>query len=136
MLSCCICFIMVLWNQTHNISNMCLPSTVVLCLVTQSCPTLCDLMECSLPGSSVHGDSPSKNTGMGCHFLLQGLNPGLMHSRQSLYCLSHQGRKFYFLELKEDLPSSVSLMLSSAFIVLFSFLEILFICTFHVHFWF
>ena len=24
-------------------------------LVTQSCPTLCDPMECSLPGSSVHG---------------------------------------------------------------------------------
>ena len=27
----------------------------VLCLVTQSCPTLCDPMDCSLPGSSVHG---------------------------------------------------------------------------------
>ena len=27
----------------------------VLCLVTQSCPTLCDLMDCSPPGSSVHG---------------------------------------------------------------------------------
>ena len=23
--------------------------------VAQSCPTLCDLMDCSLPGSSVHG---------------------------------------------------------------------------------
>ena len=27
----------------------------VLCLVTQSCPTLCDPMDCSPPGSSVHG---------------------------------------------------------------------------------
>ena len=27
----------------------------VLCLVAQSCPTLCDPMDCSLPGSSVHG---------------------------------------------------------------------------------
>ena len=27
----------------------------VLCLVVQSCPTLCDPMNCSLPGSSVHG---------------------------------------------------------------------------------
>ena len=35
-----------------------------------SCPTLYDPMDCSLPGSSVHGDSPGKNTGMGCHFLL------------------------------------------------------------------
>ena len=28
---------------------------VVLCQVTQSCPTLCDPMDCSPPGSSVHG---------------------------------------------------------------------------------
>jgi len=54
-------------------------------------------MDCSLPGSSVHRDSPGKNTGMGCHALLQGifptqgLNTGLLHCRQILYCLSHQG---------------------------------------------
>ena len=41
------------------------------CLVANSCPTLCDPMDCSLPGSSVHGDSLGKNTGVGCHFLLQ-----------------------------------------------------------------
>ena len=69
----------------------------VLCLVNQSCPTLWDPMDCSLPGSSVHGDSPGKNTGVGCHALLQGifptqgLNPGLLHYRQILYSLSHQG---------------------------------------------
>ena len=39
----------------------------------------------------------SKNTGVGCHFLLQGIiptqgsNPGLLHCRQTLYHLSHQG---------------------------------------------
>ena len=34
----------------------------VLCLVAQSCPTLCVPMDCSLPDSSIHGDSPgSKN---------------------------------------------------------------------------
>ena len=38
----------------------------------QSCPTLCNPMDCSLPGSSVHGDSPGKNTGVCCHVLLQG----------------------------------------------------------------
>ena len=32
----------------------------------QSCPTPCNPMDCSLPGSSVHGDSPGKNTGVGC----------------------------------------------------------------------
>ena len=37
----------------------------VLCLVAQSRPTLCDLMNCSPPGSSIHGDSPGKNTGVG-----------------------------------------------------------------------
>ena len=35
----------------------------------QSCLTLGDPMDCSLPGS-VHGDSPDKNTGVGCHVLL------------------------------------------------------------------
>ena len=40
---------------------------------------------------------PGKNAGVGCHFFLQGifltqgLNPGLLHWRQTLYCLSHQG---------------------------------------------
>ena len=71
----------------------------VLCLVAQSCLTLCDPMDCSLPGSSIHGNSPGKNTGVGCHALLQGifptqgLNPGLPHCRRILYRLSHQGSK-------------------------------------------
>ena len=62
----------------------------------QSCLTLCNPMDCSPPGSSVHGDSPGKNTGVGCHALLQGIfptqgsNPDLPHCR-CLYCLSHQG---------------------------------------------
>ena len=30
------------------------------CLVTQLCPTLCDPMDCSLPGSSVHGISQAR----------------------------------------------------------------------------
>ena len=50
-----------------------------MCLVTHSCPTLCNPTDYSLPGSSVHGDSPSKNTGMGNYSLFQGifLNQGL-----------------------------------------------------------
>ena len=57
----------------------------------------CDPRDCSPPGFSVHGDSPGKNTGVGCHVLLQeifptqGSNPGLQHRRQILYCLSHCG---------------------------------------------
>ena len=51
----------------------------MLYLVAQSCLTLCDPMGCSPPGSSVHGDSPGKNTRVGCHALLQEdlPNPGI-----------------------------------------------------------
>ena len=48
---------------------------IVLWLISQLCPTLWDPMDCSPPGYSVHGDSPGKNTGMGCHALLQGIVP-------------------------------------------------------------
>ena len=64
--------------------------------VAQSCPTLCNPMDCSLPGSSVHGIFHA-STGVGRHFLLQGVfptqgsNQGLPHSRQTLSPLSHQG---------------------------------------------
>ena len=40
----------------------------------QSCPTLCDPIYCSLPGSSVHGILQA-TTGVGCHDLLQGIFP-------------------------------------------------------------
>ena len=68
-----------------------------MCFVAQLCPALCNPMDCSLPGSSVYGDSPSKNTGVGCHALLQGIfltegsSPGLLHCKQILCHLSHQG---------------------------------------------
>ena len=39
----------------------------------QLCLTLCGPMACRPPVSSVHGDSPGKNTGVGCHALLQGI---------------------------------------------------------------
>ena len=74
--------------------HVCMYSYAVLCLVAQSCLTLCNPMDCRLPGSSIHGDSPGKNTGVHCHALLQGSfrtqgsNRGLLHFR---YHLSHQG---------------------------------------------
>ena len=42
------------------------------CSVPQSCQTLCDPVDCSLPGSSVHR-IPGKNTGVSCYFFLQGI---------------------------------------------------------------
>ena len=75
-----------------------------VCLVTQSCLTLCKLMDCSPPGSSVLGwDSPGKNTGLSCHsflqglFLIQGLNLGLLNCRWILYHLSYQGSPIFLL---------------------------------------
>ena len=47
----------------------------MLRLVTKSCLALCDPMDCSLPNSSAHGDSPGKNTRVDCHLLLQGIFP-------------------------------------------------------------
>ena len=83
------------WASSHR--PLCSQSTLYWAQLLQSCLTLCNPMDCSPPGSSVHGDSLGKNTGMGSLFLLlwifptQGSNPGLPHCRQILYHLSHQG---------------------------------------------
>ena len=59
--------------------------------------TPCDPTDCSPPGSSICGDSPGKNTGVGCLILLQGIfpaqgsNPGLPHCRRILYRPIPQG---------------------------------------------
>ena len=73
-------------------------SVCVYAQLLQSCLTLYNAMDCSSPGSFLHlWDSPGKNTGVGCHFLLQGifltqgLNPHLLHCRQILYPLSYLG---------------------------------------------
>ena len=75
-------------------------------------------MNCSLPGSSVYGDSPYKNTGMGCHVFLQGIFPTqglnlcllcLLHWQEALWVIckfwrlilywSHQQICKYFLPI-------------------------------------
>ena len=77
------------------------PQTCMRAKWLQLCETLCDPMDCSPPGSSVHGDSPAKNIGMGCHYLLQsifptqGSNSSLVHCRRILYQLSHQESYLY-----------------------------------------
>ena len=82
----------------------------MLCLVAQACLTLCDHKDCASPGSSVL-DSPGKNTGVGCHALLQEIFPikasnwSLLHCRWILFQLSYQGsprdRYYYFCPLTE-----------------------------------
>ena len=61
-------------------------------------------MDCSLPDSSVRGDSPGKSNGVGFHALLQGIfptqgsNPGLLYCRRILYQLSYQSRPMLLTE--------------------------------------
>ena len=84
-------------------------SSVLSCAKLRSCLTLCGP---SPPGSSVYGDFPGKNTGVGCHVLLQGIfpiqgsNPGLPHCGQILYHLSHQGSPSSLPAKKEPIPLS------------------------------
>ena len=89
-------------GPTQNMSSRLLsllPSVnnhAVLCLVAESCLTLCNPMDSSPPGSSVHGDSPGKNAEVGNLSLLQGIFPtqgkkSLPHCRWILYHLSNQG---------------------------------------------
>ena len=84
---------------------MCILFVLCICLVAKTCLTLCNPMECSLPGSSVHGIFQASI--LGCHFLLQGvfltlgLSPCLLcllQCRQILYPLSHhEARPSLFL---------------------------------------
>ena len=66
-------------------------------LVAQLCPTLCDSMDCSPPGSSVRGISEARVLEWVAVYSSpgdpqnQGSNLGLLHCRQLLYCLSHHG---------------------------------------------
>ena len=82
----------------------------MLCLVTQSCPTRCDPRDQNSPGSSVHRDSSGKNTGVGCHALLQGIFPaqvskqGLLHCRRILYQLSYQGSQYICILTADLIP--------------------------------
>ena len=67
-------------------------------LVTQSCPTLCNPHGLWPARLLCPWNSPGKNTGVGCHslvqeiFATQGLNPGLLHCTEFPCSLNHKGR--------------------------------------------
>ena len=68
--------------QTSNYLCVCVPA--------KSCLTLCDLMGCSPPGSCPW-NFPGKNTGVGCHFLLQGIFSPRNQTRVScIFCIGRQ----------------------------------------------
>ena len=86
---------------TKPCGNECVCVCVCACAcvrsVAQSCPTFSDLMDCSSARFLCPWDCPGKNTGVGCHFLLQrifltqGLNPGLLHWQVNSLSLNHLG---------------------------------------------
>ena len=88
------------WNLKYDMKVQ-----VVKVLVAQSCPTLHDLMDCLL----CPWDSLGKNIGMVSHSLLleifptQRSNPGLLHCRQILYRLGHQGSLYGFSYVRHSI---------------------------------
>ena len=83
------------FSRQEHWSGLPFPSPMRESEIAQSCPTFRHPMDYSLAGSSVHGIFQARV--LECHFLLQGifltqgLNLGLPHCRQTLYCLGHQG---------------------------------------------
>ena len=71
--------------------RVCVCVCVCVCvLVAQLCPTLCNPMDYSSPGSSVHGILQAEESGVGSHPLFRGSKPRSLNYRWILYCLSHQ----------------------------------------------
>ena len=79
------------WKTKQTSPCLDIFSCYCCCLVAKSCLALYNPMDSSPPGSSVHEDSPGKNTGVGCHSLLQRIfptqrsNPCLLLGRWILY---------------------------------------------------
>ena len=70
---------------------------VLSCSVTSVVSVLCEPVDCVAQQLLCQWDSTGKNTGMGCHALLQGTfptqgwNSSLLHCRRILYPLNHLG---------------------------------------------
>ena len=82
--------------KKHTMNALC---GVRCCLVRMSCSTLLRFHGLQPARLLCPWDSSGASTRVGCHFLLQGLfltqgsNLSLLHCRQILYHLSHQGNK-------------------------------------------
>ena len=74
------------WDQGPVV----LSCSVQFSSVAQSCPTLCDPLNCSMPGSAVHGILQARILEWGSHFLLQGI----LLTQESNLSFLHSGRFF------------------------------------------
>ena len=88
-------------------------SDYVYVLVAQLCPTMgfpmlapgSDPTDSRPPGSSIHGDSPGKNTGVGCHFLFQIIFP-TQGSNLDQTWVSHIAGRFFTIWATREAPQS------------------------------
>jgi len=90
--------ILILWSDKNLGVSLWEQGCMHVCAL--SCPTLCDPMDCSPPGSFVRRSLeflliPGKNAGVGCHFLLQGIFPTQGSNPHLLYLLPWQADSFY-----------------------------------------
>ena len=92
-----------------------------MCMCVESlqlCPTPCDPMDCSPPGSSDHRILQAGILEVGSHallqkiFLIHGLNLHLLYHRQIIYPLSHLGSPIQVLDVNKS-KKTWSLLLSS-----------------------
>ena len=86
------------WQPLFYFLSLWIHSTTLgICMHAQSCQLFATPIDCSLPGTSLTWNFPEKNTRVCCHSLLQGIfltqgsNSSILHCRQILYHLSHQG---------------------------------------------
>ena len=85
--------------------------------VAQSCPTPSDPMDCSLPGSSVHGIFPGKSTRVGCHCLLRTVILEINISFSQFIWISQKSDKnnyYYWVKLEKSLFVQQTLVLPEA----------------------
>ena len=78
--------------QVEVTAHRLIDTFLALCLIAQSCPMIQDVMDCSLPGFSVHRDFPGKKGVVGCHTFLWGSsNP---RDRTNRTQVSHNAGRF------------------------------------------
>ena len=98
-------------TYTHTHCSLC--ACVLPCF--SGARLFADAMDCSPPGSSLHGDSPGKSNGVDCHALLQEIfptqrsSPSLLHCRWFFTIWATREAQEYWVELPilspEDLPN-------------------------------